>query len=119
MKIVLGKVVSTMLISLSKATKAFSNFVAVEIGAYQAMSIYLRRALAFFSKLVQFHKELKGSKFNRKINNHTVETLEILDLVRDTEDSVRSGNTGKMHEMKKKKGKSGEVVDGKIVDLVE
>jgi len=94
MKTVLGKVVSTKPISLSKATKALSNCVAVEIGAYQAMSIYLRHALAFFSELVQFHKDLKGSKFDRKINNYAIETLKILDLIWDTKDSVRSGNTG-------------------------
>ncbi|KAL6998986.1 hypothetical protein U1Q18_000153 [Sarracenia purpurea var. burkii] len=69
-----GKITSTETISLSKAAKVLSNFVAAETGASQAVSTYLCRALAAFNELVQFHKALKASKSGCKLKKHAQES---------------------------------------------
>ncbi|KAF8396661.1 hypothetical protein HHK36_018286 [Tetracentron sinense] len=66
MKTISGKVVSSKPISLSKAASVLSTFVSAETGASQAVSAYLRRASFSFTELVQFHRELKSGRSERK-----------------------------------------------------
>ncbi|KAL7189491.1 hypothetical protein ACSBR1_039190 [Camellia fascicularis] len=110
-------------ISLSKSAKALSNFVSAETGGSQAVSSYLTRASASFNALVQFHKELKNSKFDhiKSTNNenpvkykHKSEENEVGLII---EGSVGSYSARKRHKQSRKKNDSfvieevGEVVD--------
>ncbi|XP_028062409.1 uncharacterized protein LOC114265774 [Camellia sinensis] len=112
MKTVSGKVISTKTISLSKSAKVLSNFVSAETGGSQAVSSYLTRASASFNALVQFHKELKNSKFDHieSPNNenpvkyeHKSEENEVGLTV---EDSVGSHSARKTHKQSRKKNDS-------------
>ncbi|XP_010260126.1 PREDICTED: uncharacterized protein LOC104599327 [Nelumbo nucifera] len=76
MKTVSGSLVSSKPISLSKAASVLSSFVSAETGASQAVSAYLRRASDAFNELVQFHRELKAGRSERKRKK---ERLEIAD----------------------------------------
>ncbi|KAK3206133.1 hypothetical protein Dsin_020179 [Dipteronia sinensis] len=62
MKTVTGRVLSTKLISLSKAASILSNFVSAETGASQAVCAYLRRTSISFHELSQLHKEFKPNR---------------------------------------------------------
>ncbi|KAL7264518.1 hypothetical protein ACSBR1_002467 [Camellia fascicularis] len=110
-------------IFVSKSAKVLSNFVSVETGGSQAVFSYLIRALASFNALVQFHKELKNSKFDhiKSTNNenpvkygHKSEENKVGLPVKD---SVGSHSARKRHKQSKKKNDSfvieevGEVVD--------
>lgn len=61
MKTVSGIVVSSKPVSLSKAARVLSKFMASDNGASPAFAAYLKRASASFDELVQLRKELKGS----------------------------------------------------------
>ncbi|GLU11711.1 hypothetical protein SLE2022_284370 [Rubroshorea leprosula] len=62
-----GGVISATPVSLSKAAKVVSNFVAIENGASQAISAYIRRAAVSFNELNQIHREIeKSSKSEKK-----------------------------------------------------
>lgn len=61
MKTVSGIVLSSKPVSLSKAARVLSKFVASDNGASPAFTAYLKRASASFDELVQLRKELKGS----------------------------------------------------------
>ena len=103
MKTVSGKIISTKAISLSKAAKVLSNFVAAETGASDAVSAYLRRASASFNELVQFHKDLKLSKSDRKLKSANSEGPVKYAKKSELEDS------GGSYSARKKKRKSEDV----------
>ncbi|KAI8013756.1 hypothetical protein LOK49_LG05G01206 [Camellia lanceoleosa] len=110
-------------ISLSKVAKVLSNFISAEIGGSQAVFSYLTRASASFNALVQFHKELKNSKFDHieSTNNekpmkyeHKSEENKVGLIVKG---SVRSHSARKRHKQSRKNNDNfvieevGEVVD--------
>ncbi|GAU23484.1 hypothetical protein TSUD_81660 [Trifolium subterraneum] len=88
MKTLTGRCESSKAISLSKATKIFSNFVSADNGASQAINAYLHRASAAFNELNQLHKELKPSQSRRK--NRQSQTVD--DSGRVVESSVRNSS---------------------------
>ncbi|KAJ8440236.1 hypothetical protein Cgig2_024001 [Carnegiea gigantea] len=61
MKTVSGVVLSSKPVSLYRAARVLSKFVASDNGASPAFTAYLKRASASFDELVQLRKELKGS----------------------------------------------------------
>ncbi|XP_042475008.1 uncharacterized protein LOC122057078 [Macadamia integrifolia] len=66
MKTISGWDTSSKPISLSKAATVLQKIINEDPGASQAVSVYLKRASAAFDELVQFHKELKGSRRKHK-----------------------------------------------------
>ncbi|GLT43278.1 hypothetical protein SLA2020_172400 [Shorea laevis] len=67
MKTITGGVISSTPVSLVKAAKVVSNFAAIENGASQAISAYMRRAAVSFNELNQIHREIeKSSKSEKK-----------------------------------------------------
>ncbi|XP_057475049.1 uncharacterized protein LOC130763113 [Actinidia eriantha] len=101
MKTVSGQIISTKAISLSKAAKVLSNFVAAENGASDAVSAYLRRASASFDELVQFHKDLKSSKSDRKLKSANSEGPMKYEKISEVEDSGGSYSVREKHKKKK------------------
>ncbi|GFY99210.1 hypothetical protein Acr_13g0006110 [Actinidia rufa] len=89
--------------SLSKAAKVLSSFVAAETGTCDAVSAYLRRASASFNELVQFHKDLKHSKSDRKLKSANSEGPVKYEKKSELEDS------GGSYSARKKKKKSEDV----------
>ncbi|PSR95152.1 Neurofilament light polypeptide like [Actinidia chinensis var. chinensis] len=102
MKTVSGQIISTKAISLSKAAKVLSNFVAAETGASDAVSAYLRRASASFDELVQFHKDLKSSKSDRKLKSANSEGPVKYEKISEVEDSGGSYSVREKHNNNKK-----------------
>ncbi|CAL5352882.1 unnamed protein product [Camellia sinensis] len=119
MKTISGNVTSTKPISLSKASKILSNFVTAETGASHAVSAYLKRASASFNELVQFHKELKASKSDRRLKNNVQDHP--LKYEHNSEEEYEEDSVGKKHKKKKKKKKrkSEGVDDEEVVDSAE
>ncbi|KAF5930916.1 hypothetical protein HYC85_031789 [Camellia sinensis] len=117
MKTISGNVTSTKPISLSKASKILSNFVTAETGASHAVSAYLKRASASFNELVQFHKELKASKPDRRLKNNVQDHP--LKYEHNSEEEYEEDGVGKKHKKKKKKRKSEGVDDEEVVDSAE
>uniref|UniRef100_A0A5B6Z0P5 Uncharacterized protein n=1 Tax=Davidia involucrata TaxID=16924 RepID=A0A5B6Z0P5_DAVIN len=110
MKTVSGKVVSTKSISLSKAAKVLSTFAAAETGASQGVSTYIKRASASFNELVQFHKELKASRSDRKHKKNLPENISNENPIISEQNSkeVKTGrnvedSVGKREKKRKKK----------------
>ncbi|KAG5566846.1 hypothetical protein RHGRI_002403 [Rhododendron griersonianum] len=104
MKSTSGKITSTKEISLSKASKVLSKFVHVENGASQAVSSYLRRALASFDELVQLHKDLKATKPVRKPRKPEQESSTLDgETVKQEENE---GSEGKRHKKRRKSEES-------------
>ena len=100
MKTVSGEIISTKAISLSKAAKVLSNFVAAETGASDAVSAYLRRASASFDELVQFHKYMKYSKSDRKMKGANSEGPVKYEKKSEVEDSGGSYSVREKHKRK-------------------
>ncbi|GMP89144.1 hypothetical protein CsSME_00040837 [Camellia sinensis var. sinensis] len=118
MKTISGNVTSTKPISLSKASKILSNFVTAETGASHAVSAYLKRASASFNELVQFHKELKASKSDRRLKNNVQDHP--LKYEHNSEEEYEEDSVGKKHKKKKKKKRKSEGVDDEeVVDSAE
>ncbi|KAL1559900.1 hypothetical protein AAHA92_10189 [Salvia divinorum] len=96
-----GRVVSTKPISLSRAAKLVSRFVAVENGSSPAVSIYLQRTSDAFNRLVQYHSKTKNT-----ITLDSVREIE-KQIINDVESDGHATTAAKKKKKKKRKKNSG------------
>ncbi|GLU07940.1 hypothetical protein SLE2022_248780 [Rubroshorea leprosula] len=110
MKTITGRVISSTPVSLSKAAKIVSNFAAVENGASQAISAYIRRTAVSFNELNQIHREIgKSSKSGKKHKKSKSDSTVI-----GTEEFGSANHERKKHS-KKHKDEKGGALEGKMI----
>ncbi|XP_068667777.1 uncharacterized protein [Aristolochia californica] len=75
MKSLSAAVISSEPISVKAASRILTRFVSKENGASKAVSSYLKRTCVSINELIQFHRELKSHKPNRRHEKSAVENV--------------------------------------------
>ncbi|PNX78057.1 hypothetical protein L195_g034031 [Trifolium pratense] len=109
MKTLTGRCESPKAISLSKATKFLSSFVAADNGASQAITAYLHHASAAFNDLNKLHKDLRKNR-----QSHAIDDSGRLvgSSVRSSSVDVKLENEFRNVDVKSKQELNGSVVSG-------